>query len=210
MQKNLPNQITVFRFFIIPFILIFISFYPAEKGDSIWILLSYIFSLLLFILATVSDYLDGYYARKYNLTSEFGKLFDPLADKILTSSLFVLFTHFDLLSPYIVIIILAREFLISGLRSFAAIHNQVLGANRWGKHKTGWQIALIICIYLEIIHSELIKFFPLQNNIVYLIFGDLTFIAHYFILTVVLFLTIFSSYIYISANKHLLKNILES
>jgi len=173
------------------------------ETPSFWGIIAYTMSLILFIVATVSDYLDGYYARKLNLSSNFGKLFDPLADKILTSSLLILFTYFKMISPYIVIIVLTREFAISGLRSLSALNRTALAANRWGKHKTGWQIAMIICLQLEVIHKELIHF-----GIPELVYEYLSYFfsfAHYFILVVMLFLTIYSSYIYFRMNWNLIQ-----
>lgn len=101
-------------------------------------------ALLVFVTATITDYLDGVIARRRGLITDFGKLMDPLADKILTAAAFVCLIPYGALPAWVVIVIVAREFLITGLRLLAGAKGVVLPAEKLGKHKTGWQMATII------------------------------------------------------------------
>lgn len=136
---NLPNKLTVLRLFI-----------TAAFVVSLTIPFPYAFTtaLTLFILASITDYLDGVIARRYGLITDFGKLMDPLADKILTAAAFICLIPFGALPAWVVIVIISREFLITGLRLLAGSEGVVLPAERLGKHKTGWQIATIIYFLL--------------------------------------------------------------
>jgi CDP-diacylglycerol--glycerol-3-phosphate 3-phosphatidyltransferase len=134
---NLPNQLTVSRFVLTVFFLlaVFIEF-PFNTTIA----------LALFVIASITDWVDGAYARKHNLITNFGKLMDPLADKILTCSAFIAFVGEGWIAAWMVVIIVAREMAITGLRLLAASKNHVLAAEGWGKHKTIWQIITIISI----------------------------------------------------------------
>ncbi len=205
MNVSLPNKITVLRLLMIPFIVILLAPYPQEEF-TLLAGVAYIISFILFIIASVSDMVDGYIARKYNLVSNFGKIFDPLADKILTSSVFVLFAAVQLISPFIVILILAREFLITGFRSVAAMQNVALSASNWGKHKTIWQIILIINIYCLLIVKEFIRgdiwrgdfWLHLQTVLNYMFYVNCA---------VVIFLTVYSSWEYLYSNRKLFSSL---
>lgn len=201
MKISLPNKITILRLLMIPFIAVLLVPYQQDQF-TLAAGISYIASLALFIIASVSDIVDGYIARKYNLVTNFGKLFDPLADKILTSALFVLFTAFQLISPFIVIIILAREFLITGFRTVAAMQNIALSANNWGKHKTIWQIILILNAYCLLIIREFYRG-GLWRGIFWVYLETAMHYLLYFNSAVVIFLTIYSSWEYLYSNKKL-------
>ncbi len=144
---NLPNKLTVSRFVLTAFFL-WAMFWPWE------IPFRYTLALLLFSVASITDFLDGRIARSRNLITNFGKLMDPLADKILTCSAFIAFvesTHLRAGAPvklaaWMVVIIVARELAITGLRLLAASKNIVLAAERYGKHKTISQIVAIIAL----------------------------------------------------------------
>lgn len=132
---NLPNQLTVARLFMTLFFVAAMSIqFPGNK----------IAALVLFLLATLTDYLDGFIARKYNLITDFGKLMDPLADKVLNAAAFILLIGYGAIPAWAVIIIISREFLITGLRQLALSKNIVLPAEKIGKHKTAWQMITII------------------------------------------------------------------
>ena len=132
---NLPNKLTVLRLFITAAFVVCLTVpFPF----------AFTAALFLFIAASVTDYLDGAIARKHGLITDFGKLMDPLADKILTAAAFICLIPFGALPAWVVIVIIAREFLITGLRLLAGSEGVVLPAERLGKHKTGWQIATII------------------------------------------------------------------
>lgn len=138
---NIPNQLTVARFVLtVVFLAVLFSGIPYH----------YSLSLILFGIASLTDYLDGKIARRDNLITDFGKLMDPLADKILTGSAFIAFVGLDLMSAWMVIIIVARELAITGLRLLAASKNIVLAAERFGKHKTISQITAILSVLLMI------------------------------------------------------------
>lgn len=141
-SMNLPNQLTVSRFALTFFFLValFVDF-PFNTTVA----------LFLFAIAGATDWIDGAYARKHNLVTNFGKLMDPLADKILTCSAFIAFVGEGWIAAWMVVIIVAREMAITGLRLVAASKSHVLAAEGWGKHKTIWQIFTILAIL--ILHS---------------------------------------------------------
>lgn len=138
---NIPNQLTVARFVLtVVFLAVLFSGIPYHHS----------LSLILFGIASLTDYFDGKIARRDNLITDFGKLMDPLADKILTGSAFIAFVGLDLMSAWMVIIIVARELTITGLRLLAASKNIVLAAERFGKHKTISQITAILSVLVMI------------------------------------------------------------
>src|SRR5580693_4090040 len=141
---NAPNVITFSRIAVTPLYLIFI-FRP-----ELWAKWT---AGLLFAWGAISDYLDGYLARKYDLKTDFGALLDPFADKILIVSVFVSFVALDLVPAWMVVIIVAREFLITGLRQMAQNQNVIIAASRTGKHKTVSQI-IAISFILAIICAQ--------------------------------------------------------
>jgi len=142
---NVPNQLTVARFGLtVVFLVALFSGLPYH--DSV--------ALLIFVIASLTDYFDGKIARRDNLITDFGKLMDPLADKILTGSAFIAFVGLDLMPAWMVIIIVARELAITGLRLLAASKNIVLAAERFGKHKTISQITAIIAVLVSISYSS--------------------------------------------------------
>ena len=146
---NLPNKLTVLRMVLIPFVMFFYlaNFIPFGIGK--------IAALIIFIIAALTDMLDGKIARKYNLVTNFGKFLDPIADKLLTSAVLFMFIVGEtpvLPNPYgviIVTIIIAREFMVSALRLIAASKGVVLAADIWGKAKTMVQmIAIPVCMLI--------------------------------------------------------------
>ncbi|MBL9154636.1 MAG: CDP-diacylglycerol--glycerol-3-phosphate 3-phosphatidyltransferase [Verrucomicrobiales bacterium] len=132
---NLPNRLTVLRL-ILTFVFVAIQTVDLPHGRSI--------GLIVFIIAAVTDFLDGHLARKHNLVTNFGKLMDPLADKVLMCAGFVMLVSHELMPAWVVILILAREFLVTGLRLVASAEGVVLAAENLGKHKTIWQIVAVI------------------------------------------------------------------
>jgi CDP-diacylglycerol--glycerol-3-phosphate 3-phosphatidyltransferase len=142
---NLPNKLTVLRLFITAGFVICLSV-PVTGARTL--------ALLLFIAASITDYLDGEIARKHHLITDFGKLMDPVADKILTAAAFVCLIPFGLIPAWVVIVIIAREFLITGLRLLAGNQGVVLPAEKLGKHKTAWQIVTIIFFLVQLAVSE--------------------------------------------------------
>ena len=149
---NLPNKITIFRVCMIPIFLLFFLWEGLPYGNYI--------ALAVFIIACISDAVDGRLARKHNLVTNFGKFMDPLADKLLVCSALICFVELGYVNSVIIIIIIAREFIISGFRLVAADNGLVLAANYWGKLKTTAQ--MVMCILL-IVHFDNTFFFALEQ-----------------------------------------------
>lgn len=140
---NLPNKLTLFRVILIPFFVFFLLA-PYFTGYGNYI------AVAIFIIASITDFLDGRIARKYNLVTNFGKFMDPLADKLLVSSALIGLIALDRIPAWIVIIIIAREFIISGFRLVAADNGVVIAASYWGKFKTAFQMITVIVLILNI------------------------------------------------------------
>lgn len=136
---NLPNKLTILRVILIPFFVFFLLA-PYFEGYGNYI------ALAIFVIASLTDMLDGKIARKYNLITDFGKFMDPLADKLLVCSALIGLIELDLLSAWIVIIIIAREFIISGFRLVASDNGIVIAASYWGKFKTVFQMIMVIVL----------------------------------------------------------------
>ena len=142
---NLPNKLTVLRMAMIPF---FVAAYMIEG-----IPYGRIIALVLFIVASFTDTLDGYIARKYNLVTNFGKFMDPLADKLLVCSAMIAMVELNKIQSWVVIVIIGREFIISGFRLVASDNGKVIAASWWGKIKTVVQMIMIIYILFEFTFS---------------------------------------------------------
>lgn len=140
---NLPNKLTVLRIIMVPF---FVFFMLTDVGGAAnkWI------ALILFCIASLTDLLDGKIARKYNLVTNFGKFMDPLADKLLVCSAMICLVEMKKLAACIVIVIIAREFIISGFRLVASDNGIVIAASYWGKFKTVFQMAMIIVLIMDL------------------------------------------------------------
>ncbi|EOS29603.1 MAG: CDP-diacylglycerol--glycerol-3-phosphate 3-phosphatidyltransferase [Lachnospiraceae bacterium] len=152
---NLPNKLTVFRvILIVPFVLVMLgsyaewAWYMALFG-GIAGYADYI-ALAIFIIASLTDLLDGRIARKYNLVTNFGKFMDPLADKLLVCAALICLVEMDRIPAWIVIIIMSREFIISGFRLVAADNRVVIAANYWGKFKTTFQMVMVCLMIANI------------------------------------------------------------
>lgn len=140
---NLPNKLTIIRAALIP---VFLFFLLADfAGDA-----SKYIAAAIFIAASLTDLLDGKIARKYNLVTNFGKFMDPLADKLLVCSALIAFVELEYIPSWIVIIIISREFIISGYRLIAADKGVVIAANYWGKFKTVFQMIMTILLILQL------------------------------------------------------------
>ena len=173
---NLPNKLTVVRMVLVPFFVA--ALLLSKTNDSLkWV------ALALFVIASLTDFADGYIARKYNLVTNFGKFMDPLADKILTISGMICLIELGRIPSWIVVIIVAREFIISGFRLVAAENGVVIAANYWGKFKTTFQMIMIILMIMNIPQLQIL------TNIV---------------MWIALALTIISLVTYINANKQVL------
>ena len=178
---NLPNKLTLFRVILIPFF-VFFMLAPFFEGYGNYI------ALAIFCVASLTDLLDGKIARKRNLVTNFGKFMDPLADKLLVCSALICLIELNLIPSWIVIIIIAREFIISGFRLVASDNGVVIAASYWGKFKTVSQMFMVIVMVFN---------YSLQNEILYWIGIVLMYIA--------LVLTLVSLIDYIAKNKDVLK-----
>ncbi len=147
---NLPNKITLFRVLLIPIIMIIAEIESLQKPFFWTITLGNFIMLIIFIIATLSDFVDGYIARKQNLVTNFGKFADPLADKVLVLALMmILLEQNSLLPGWAVTIILAREFIVTGFRIIAADKNVVIAAGWSGKIKTNLQFFMVILLLIN-------------------------------------------------------------
>lgn len=141
---NLPNKLTTLRVIMIPFFVFFLLWQNGENRTFRMI------ALALFIIASLTDLLDGKIARKYNLVTNFGKFMDPLADKLLVCSALICLIELNALPAWMVIIIISREFIISGFRLIASDNGVVIAASYWGKFKTTFQMVSVVLLILNI------------------------------------------------------------
>ncbi len=174
---NLPNKLTIFRVCTIPFFVLFMEFDVIEEADK------YI-AVALFIIASVTDAMDGHIARKYNLVTNFGKFMDPLADKLLVCSALICLT--DIIPSWVVVVIISRELIISGFRIIAADNGIVIAASYWGKVKTVCQMIMIIWLIVDLPYKP------------YYIIGQI-------LIYVSLILTVISLVDYMIKNREVLK-----
>ena len=174
---NLPNKLTILRVILIPFFVVFMLFDITGAADK-WI------ALVIFCVASLTDMLDGKIARKYNLVTNFGKFMDPLADKLLVCTALICLTSMNRLNVIVVLVIIAREFIISGFRLVASDNGIVIAASYWGKFKTVSQMALIIGLIMDL------------GGVWNVVGTVLTWVA--------LFLTVVSLIDYIAKNKQVL------
>ena len=199
---NLPNKLTIFRILLVP-VMVIIPFLGIE-GDVLGVSISYIAMNLIFIIASYTDHLDGKIARKNNLVTTFGKFADPLADKILVLAAMLILVEEGNLPAWIPIIILFREFVVSGYRLIAVEKGgKVIAASFWGKLKTVTQMIAIILMFININGTNIFANFLFGNLTgVELIVNVLTTI----LMIVSVIATIFSGWDYIKNGKDLLKD----
>lgn len=175
---NLANKLTLLRIILVPVFLIFFLVQGIDYGTII--------ATIIFIVASITDQLDGHIARSRNQITTFGKFMDPLADKLLVTAVFVCLVQIDMIPAWAVIIILSREFAVSGLRSIAASNGLVIAASWWGKIKTVTQMVAIILFLLTVNIMSLtntsltisyLPFFVWAANIVFYIAVIITIIS---------------------------------
>ena len=139
---NLPNKLTLLRVILVPVFMVFAAF--GRIGTSDYNPTAQLVAGIIFAVASFTDFLDGYLARKWKMVTDFGKFADPLADKLLTTVAFLYMMRDGVCSLWVVALILAREFAVSGVRMLAASSNTVIAANMWGKVKTVLQMLTIL------------------------------------------------------------------
>jgi len=177
---NLPNRLTLIRMVLaIPFIFFLQGSQTGPYGFTFRII-----ALVIFAVASITDFLDGYIARKHNMITDFGKLMDPLADKILVISALVIFVDIKYIPAWMSIVVIAREFLISGIRTLAAAKGEVIPAGNLGKYKTTSQMIVIILM---------------------MIFGDNQY--NFYMMLIPVILTVWSGWEYTVKAKHYFLNI---
>ena len=148
-KMNLPNKLTIFRvILIVPFIILLLGGQAGWFGENTFV--TDMIALAIFIIASLTDLIDGKIARKYNLITDFGKFMDPLADKLLVCSAMIALIEMNRIPSWVVIIIIAREFIISGFRLIASDNGVVIAASYWGKFKTVFQMLMIIVLILDL------------------------------------------------------------
>ena len=196
---NLPNKLTVLRILLVP-VMVIVSFFNIP-GAVLGIPMTMIIMDLIFIIASITDKLDGYLARSRNQVTNFGKFLDPIADKILVIAAMILFVGIGRLPAWIPIIVIFREFIVSGFRLIAVEQNgKVIAASFWGKLKTATQMVALIIMFLDNnLYCECLKGtisgWPLAINIVTSL-----------LITVSVVATIFSGIDYLKGGKDLLKD----
>ena len=210
---NLPNKLTIFRIILVP-IMVIIPFLGIT-GTISGIPISWIIIDLIFILASITDKLDGYLARKNNQITTFGKFLDPLADKILVLAAMTMLVEMTKLPAWIPIIVLTREFMVSGYRLVAVEKGgKVIAASKWGKLKTVTQMIAIILMFLTtqpyfafVLRAKTEQDALVNSALTYMTTGDfvMNILASIF-MTVSVIATIFSGYEYLKGGKDLLKD----
>jgi len=153
---NLANKLTIIRIFLVPIFLVFIAVKDIPYGTLI--------ATAVFIIAALTDKLDGYIARSRNQITRFGKFMDPLADKLLVTAALVSLVEFQIIPTWMAMVIIAREFAVTGLRSIAAAEGSVIAASWWGKVKTVVQIIAIIFALINLSYSDM--YFALATKII--------------------------------------------
>lgn len=190
MKMNIPNQISMFRIFLIPVFMIFmlIDFNWGEASFlGATIPVNHLIGAIIFIIASITDFIDGYYARKYNLVTNMGKFLDPLADKLLVSAALIILVQFGVAPAWVVILIISREFAVTGLRLILAGTGEVVAANQLGKIKMWTQIIAISSLLLGNVFFEMFNF-PFDMIMLY----------------VCLFFTLWSGFDYFYLNRKVL------
>ena len=196
---NLANKLTIFRIILVPLMVIVAIINPS--GSLLGISTTFWIMGIIFIIASITDKLDGYIARSRNQITTFGKFLDPIADKILVLTAMIIFVEFDRLPAWIPVIVAFREFLVSGFRLVASQKGgQVIAASIWGKLKTVTQMTALVLMYID--HYGYGYFITNSiDNIGLKVLNIITFI----IMTISVIATIFSGYDYIKNGKDLFK-----
>ena len=157
-KLNLPNKLSILRVILVPVFIIFMSLVELNQDWAVWV------SLAVFIIASITDALDGNISRKYNLVTDFGKLVDPLADKLLVASAFIMLTGAGIIPAYITAIVIFRDLWVDTLRVFAAKKNVSMGANLSGKIKTIFTMSSLSLAILDLAINTKSGFFAFVNN----------------------------------------------
>lgn len=191
---NTPNKLTLFRIILVP------AFMATLLIDDIPN--NYLISILIFLIASITDMLDGKIARKTGSITDFGKFADPLADKLLVMSAFICFIELDISNSVVAMIILTRELVITSIRLIGASKNKVISANRWGKVKTVSQMFTILVILLL---NYILELFSTQN--IAFEFSNIFSMINNILMFITVVLTVVSGIVYIYENRSLIKEL---
>jgi CDP-diacylglycerol--glycerol-3-phosphate 3-phosphatidyltransferase len=175
---NLPNKITLIRMLLVPImiVVIFLPYINSNEAELFWgITIGQLIFLILFIIGSFTDFLDGYLARKYNQVTTFGKFLDPIADKMLTITAFLYLIKLGYVQIWIVAIIILREFIVSGIRLVVAKKDVVIAASLWGKIKT--TVTMVTIIFILFNEFNLGKYTYNDNEVLNSIFGNVGIIS---------------------------------
>ncbi len=196
---NLANKLTIFRIILVPLMVIVAIINPG--GSLLGVSTTFWIMGIIFIIASITDKLDGYIARSRNQITTFGKFLDPIADKILVLTAMIIFVEFDKLPAWIPIIVAFREFMVSGFRLVASQKGgQVIAASVWGKLKTVTQMIALILMFIDNYSYGYFITHPI-DNIGLKVLNIITFVM----MTISVIATIFSGYDYIKNGKDLFK-----
>lgn len=190
---NLANKLTLMRIILVPIFLVFITARSIPYGRSI--------ATAIFIIAALTDKLDGYIARSRNQVTRFGKLMDPLADKLLVCAALVSLVEFHILPGWVAMIIIAREFAVTGLRTVAAAEGIVIAASKWGKAKT---VVQIIAILMALINLNLRNYRFLHKSLNMHFILNFRMVTNFAIMLAVI-ITIISGVEYFVKNKEIIR-----
>ncbi len=194
----LPNQLTILRIILTPiFLVLFLASDPLLKQIS----------LIVFIIAALTDWYDGWLARKFNYITNWGKFWDPLADKILTSAGFLGFVFLKIIPLWMVIIIIVRDFLITGLRAFADYKGHSFPTSQYAKWKTFIQMTFLYYLLIVYVGENTIQIYSGNEKIFHLLMQD-GFI--YFSMLIITIITFHSGVTYLYQSRHLIKNLFNS
>lgn len=191
---NLANKLTMIRILLVPVFLLFITVKNIPYGSII--------ATVIFIIASITDQLDGYIARSRNQITNFGKFMDPLADKLLVTAALVSLVELKLVASWAVVVILAREFAVSGLRTLAASNGKIIAASWWGKIKTVTQMVAILLLLLKVnIYTSVDAINFVDNNL--FLNSFFTYVLE-IIMYIAVLITIISGIDYFIKNKHVI------
>lgn len=193
---NLANKLTMLRIILVPIFLVFIAVRDIPYGTFI--------ATIIFIIASVTDQLDGYIARSRNQITTFGKFMDPLADKLLVTAALISLVELKTIPAWAAVVIIAREFAVSGLRTIAASEGKVIAASIWGKVKTVMQIiAILICLLrVNVESSEYFYSLVMENQIL----KNLIIYGSKYVLILAVIITIISGIDYFAKNKNVINS----
>ncbi|MDX1973609.1 MAG: CDP-diacylglycerol--glycerol-3-phosphate 3-phosphatidyltransferase [Candidatus Sumerlaeia bacterium] len=199
---NLPNKLSLLRVALIPPALICLLWGGMESTQpeiTVWLRAA---ALVIVVVATATDFLDGWIARSRGLITNLGKLLDPLADKVLVAAVMIALVELQVYPAWPVVLILAREFLVTGLRMVAVAEGAVLAADSWGKHKTAWQLIALLVALLALVVRESGRAAGTWDGTV---FGISWLVPLYVPLAIATLLTVISGWLYCWRNRSLLR-----